>query len=103
MSNNNWLFFELKKTNAKLDYEYEPLINVEVDGEKVGIYTPTSDEYRVTADVVQKAADLGAKIIAYSKLWCGATYEGEEHGKLVGVKVMPYGALFAYLKRKGIS
>ncbi|MGH6613666.1 hypothetical protein [Sphingomonas sp.] len=66
------------------------------------VYCPDSDEYRVTADVVDKAVDLGANIIAYGS-WCDATVEGKLRAKAKGVSVVRYAGLFAFLRNKGVS
>jgi hypothetical protein len=81
----------------------DPVIAITFGGRIERVYCPDSDEYRVTADVVRKAKDLGATIVAYSSSWCEATYEGKHYAKDLGIHVMPYAALFAYLKRKGVK
>ena len=64
---------------------------------------PDSDEYRVSADVVEKAAGLGATIVAYSSSWCEATVEGKDHARARGISVLPFAGLFGYMNRKGVT
>jgi hypothetical protein len=96
-----WLYDQLReKSNATLDGG-NPILTVEFGDRTERVYCPDSDEYRVTAAVVEKAADLQATIIAYSQQWCGVTEEGKEYAKEVGVHVMPNRSFFAYLREKG--
>jgi hypothetical protein len=72
-----WLYDQLsEKSNATLDGG-NPILTVEFGGRTERIYCPDSDEYRVTAAVVEKAADLQVTIIAYIQQWCGVTEEGK--------------------------
>jgi hypothetical protein len=61
-----------------------------------------TDEYAVTGDVVKKAHDNGATIIAYAS-WCQVNYEAKRYGRELGLTVMAHAELFAYLKREGVS
>jgi hypothetical protein len=95
------LWQELSKNSNAVTDGGNPVLGISFNGKTEYVYCPTSDEYRVTADVARKAADLGATIIAYGS-WCDATYEAKQYAKKLGVTIMPYGALFAYLRRKGV-
>ncbi|KXV49876.1 MULTISPECIES: hypothetical protein [Acetobacteraceae] len=99
----NWLQQELaQKSNARTD-SGDPILTVFLPtGREERIYSPDSDEYRVSADVVEKAARLGATIVAYSSMWCGVTIEGKEHAKTQGISIIPFAGLFGYMKRKGV-
>lgn len=97
-----WLSTQLMNTNAVIDEE-NSILSVTFAGRTERVYSPDSDEDPVTADVVRKAKDLGATIIAYSSSWCDATYEAKRYAKSLGVSVMPFNAFFAYLKNKGVA
>ncbi|UVO55748.1 hypothetical protein [Sphingomonas sp. SUN039] len=98
-----WLRGELARgTDATTD-DGDPILTVYLDGGKEArIYCPEPDEYQVCADVVQKASDLGATIVAYGS-WCDASVEGKMHAKEIGLSVVPYAGLFAFLRRNGVS
>lgn len=98
----SWLSEQLMSTDAAIDGGI-PILAVTFAGRTERVYCPDSDEYRVTADVVRKAKDLGATVIAYSSTWCDATYEAKRYAKDLGVSVMAYNAFFAYLKHKGVK
>lgn len=88
--------------NAKND-DGDPVLTIYFeDGGSVKIYCPSSDEYRITADVVEKASELGANMITYGS-WCDVTVEGKMHAKAKGISVVRYGGLFAFLRGKGVS
>ena len=97
-----WLNDQLRSTSDAIVDGGDPILTVEFAGRTERVYSPDSDEYRVTADVIEKAADLGATIIAYSNTWCDATYEAKRYAKERGIEVMPFGSFFAYLKRYGV-
>jgi len=97
-----WLYQQLQGgSNVAVDGS-DPILSVTFDHRTERVYCPTSDEYLVTAEVIQKAKDLGATIIAYG-YWCGVTYEAKQYGKKNGIAVMPYGGFFAYLKKHGVT
>jgi hypothetical protein len=98
----SWLSAQLMNTSAVTD-RGDPILSVTFAGRTERVYCPNSDEYRVTADVVRKAKDLGGTIIAYSSTWCGATEEAKRYAKSLEVNVMPFNAFFAYLRRKGVE
>jgi hypothetical protein len=98
-----WLNQQLVSTSdAEIDGG-NPILAITFGGRTERVYCPDSDEYRITADVARKAKDLGATIIAYSSSWCEATYEGKQYAKDLGIHIMIFAALFAYLKRKGVK
>jgi hypothetical protein len=104
MSNNQWLYSEIVKGyEAELSPRYDPLIEMTIEGQRVGIYTPDVDEYIVNSDVVEKASELGATIISYSSSWCSTTAEAQQHARKLGITIMPHRSLFAYLRRAGIK
>lgn len=90
-----------KLTRAATD-NGNPVLTIHTNSGDLRVYSPDSDEYRVTADVVEEARDLGADIIAYAESWCGVTVEGEEYGKKVGVEIMPFASFFKLLRRRGV-
>jgi hypothetical protein len=98
----SWLSAQLMNTDAVIDGG-DPILSVASAGRTERVYCPNSDEYRVTADVVKKAKDLGATIIAYSSTWCEATYEAKRYAKSLNVSVMPFNAFFAYLRSRGVE
>jgi hypothetical protein len=98
-----WLSQQLmSKSDAVVDGG-NPILAVTFAGRTERVYSPGSDEYRITADVVRKAKDLGATVIAYSATWCGTTYEAKDYAKTLDVSIMPFSGFFAYLKRKGVK
>ena len=98
-----WLRRELALSDARID-SGDPILSVILpNGREERIYCPESDEYRLSADVVEKAAGLGATIVAYSSNWCEATVEGKDHARARGVSVLPFAGLFAYIKSKGVT
>lgn len=96
-----WLRDQLVEKNVIVD-NGNPVLSVTFAGRTERVYCPDSDEYRITADVVAKAKELGATIIVYSTKWCGITAEGKLHAKNIGIYAMPYNAFFAYLRSKGV-
>ena len=81
----------------------DPVLTINADGGLIRVYSPDPDEYRVSADVVEKARHLGANVIAYSKAWCGVTLEGAEYGRAVGVDIMPFAEFFQMLRNRGVA
>lgn len=98
-----WLRDKLGGYNNVIVDGGDPILSVSFKGRTERVYCPDPDEYRVTADVVEKARRLDATIIAYASTWCGSTYEGSEYGRNNGVRVMPYADFFAYLKQCGVE
>lgn len=98
-----WLNSALKKLSGIATDGANPILGIEFAGRTESIYCPDPSEYRVTAEVVQKAHDLGATIIAYSDLWGAGTHESKGYAKELGITVMPYKALFGYLRRYGVG
>lgn len=80
----------------------DPILTIQTDRGLLRVYSPESSEYRVNADVVEKARDLGADIIAYADLWCGVTVEGKEHGRRRGIDIMPFADFFRMLGQRGV-
>jgi len=100
----SWLRRELAQSSDVCTDDGDPILSVILpDGRVERIYCPDSDEYRVSADVVEKAAGLGATIVAYSSNWCEATIEGKDYAKVRGLSVLPFAGLFGYMKRKGVT
>lgn len=98
-----WLRNKLEGASGVKTDGGDPILTIVLDaGREERIYCPDSDEYRVTADVVDKAVDLGATIIAYGS-WCDTTVEGKLRAKEKGASVLRFGGLFAYLISKGVS
>ena len=100
----SWLRRELTQSSDARTDDGDPILSVILPtGREERIYCPDSDEYRVSADVVEKAAGLGATIVAYSSHWCEATVEGKDHAKARGISILPFAGLFGYMKRKGVT
>lgn len=100
----SWLRRELAQSSDARTDSGDPILTIILpNAREERIYCPDSDEYRVSADVVEKAAGLGATIVAYSSNWCEATVEGKDHAKVRGINVMPYAGLFGYMKRRGVT
>jgi hypothetical protein len=97
-----WLCNELQRASDALTDGGNPVLTVRLESKDLRIYCPDSSEYIVDSDVVEKAIELGASIVAYSSAWCRASYEAQEYGSGQGVQVMPYGALFALLRTQGV-
>ena len=97
-----WLARQLRQATNAIVTEKGPILAVSYSGFTDYVYCPTTDEYRVTADVAHKAKELGASVIAYASTWCNSTHEAKEYAKTLGVSIMPYGAYFAHLKKKGV-
>lgn len=99
----SWLRQELARSSDARTDGGDPILSVILpNGREERIYCPESDEYRVSADVVEKAVRLGATIVAYSSSWCGVTVEGKDHATTVGISILPFAGLFGYMKRKGV-
>lgn len=98
--NNYWLMGQIAaKANVKSVREVGVAVEFSTKTSSYLVYTPNSDEYRVTADVVDKALEAGASIVTYSTSWCAHTEEGKDRGKEIGVQVMPHGAFFRRIDR----
>jgi hypothetical protein len=98
-----WLRDKLAKESDAITDGGDPVLTIDHSSGTVRVYCPTSDEYAVDADVVEKALGLGANVIAYATTWCSATYEAKAYGKAKGVDVIPYAGLFGFLRRKGVT
>jgi hypothetical protein len=98
--NNYWLIQQIAgKANVKSVREVGIAVEFVTDGGTYVVYTPNSDEYRVTADVIDQAKEAGATMVSYSTAWCGNTDEGKARGREIGVLVMPHGAFFSRIDR----
>lgn len=80
----------------------DPILTIRTDHGALRVYSPEPTEYRVNADVVEKARGLGADMIAYAESWCGVTVEGGEHGRRLGVELLPFKAFFRMLGQRGV-
>jgi hypothetical protein len=99
----NWLRTAIDETSSAVSDGGDPILAISFEGLVERVYCPNSSEYNVDSDVVEKARDLGATVIAYSNTWSGATVEARIYGKRNGISVMRYAEFFAYLRRKGVS
>ena len=61
------------------------------DGKRMVLYCPTTNEYEINIQIIQKASRMGTNILAYPTQWCRATREAIEHGRTLGIKVIPFG------------
>ena len=98
-----WLRTKLASGSDAVTDGGDPVLTITHNGGTVSVYCPDPDEYAVNADLVDKAAGLGANMIAYATTWCLATYEGKAYGRSKGVEVVPYGGLFAFLRKRGVE
>lgn len=97
-----WLISQLAGKSGVTTDNGNPLLTVEFAGRRETIYCPDPEEYKATAEVVDKAHGLGATIIAYSETWGASTYEAKRYAKELRVSLMPYKALFGYLAAHGV-
>jgi hypothetical protein len=98
MSNNYWLFYKLKHIpGVFLQAQFDPLIVAEKNGTEYRIYTPSSTEYMIDVDIVQKAREMDANVISFPTKWCRASSEAISYGKLHKIQVIPHGKLFEIL------
>lgn len=97
-----WLNERLRNGRAITTDGGSPILTVNFHDRTERIYCPNSTEYRVTAEVVNKAKELGATIVAYSSAWCGTTYEAKQYAKKKGIIIMHYASFFAYLREHGV-
>lgn len=97
-----WLNKQLAAMSGVSTDSGNPVLTVEFSDRRERIYCPDPSEYKATAEVVDKAHQLGATIVAYSETWGDSTYEAKQYAKQLSVSLMPYKALFAYLKRYGV-
>jgi hypothetical protein len=97
-----WLNKQLAAMSGVVTDSGNPVLNINFAGRREQIYCPDPSEYKATAEVVEKAHQLGASIIAYSESWGEGTYEAKQYAKQLKVVLMPYKALFAYLNRYGV-
>lgn len=98
-----WLRQTLARGSDAVTDGGEPVLTITHNAGTVRVYCPEPEEYAVNVDVVEKAAELGADMIAYATTWCRVTHEGKAHGDLRGVNVVPFAGLFAFLRRNGIA
>jgi hypothetical protein len=97
-----WLDKQLATMSGVLTDNGNPVLTIEFAGRRERIYCPDPSEYKATAEVVHKAHQLGATIIAYSETWGEGTYEAKQYAKQLKVSLMPYKSLFAYISRYGV-
>lgn len=98
---NYWLYSQLKdQPHLEVDSNYHELVTVRYNGKVYKIYSPSSAEYIITIDVVQKIEALGGNTISFPTSWCQASREAILYGKRHGVTVLPHGALFSVLDAK---
>ena len=99
-SNNYWLHKQLQAIQGLVvAAECVPLITVSHHGREYRIYTPTPNEYIITADIVDKVRELGGNVISYPTTWCRASSEAIGHGRTLGIEVIPHGRLFELMGR----
>jgi hypothetical protein len=72
-SSSRWLCEQLGGiAGVTVEMGAAPLIIAEHNGRSYRIYTPTSDEYIVSVDVVDKVKGLGGDVISYAS-WSRVT------------------------------
>jgi hypothetical protein len=95
---NYWLYNKLKEIqHLDVDSNHSKLVTVKCYGIEHKIYTPSSAEYLITIDIVQKVIEMGGDTISYATAWCEASREAIIYGKQNGISVLPHGALFKKL------
>ena len=97
-----WLNKQLSTMSGVVTDSGNPVLTIEFAGRSERIYCPDPSEYKATAEVVDKAHQLGATIVAYSETWGEGTYEAKEYAKKVKISLMAYKSLFGYLSRYGV-
>lgn len=100
MSENNWwLHKQLTALGANVAAAQKPLVRLSHNNKLYLIYTPNSDEYIITVDIVDEVKRMGGTTISYPTSWCKASREAVQYGRTVGVEILPHGALFAMVKK----
>lgn len=100
-SNNYWLFTELKaKFPGIVGDQFDPYISVTQNQDSLKIYSPASEEYIISAEVVEHVASIGANTISYPSWSVGPTDAALEVAKSNGIKIMKLGALLGMLTRR---
>lgn len=94
-----WLNGKLREKDYVVEYDGGQVLTVTLPDAVEKIYCVNSDEYRVTASVVESALAANATTVAYAGMWASPTVEGKSYAETVKIKVMQYGALFGYLDR----
>lgn len=94
-------YLRQKLAGADMD-NGDPILTIRTDNGALRVYSPDPAEYRVNADVVEKAHALGANIIAFAETWCGTTVEAAEHGQMLGIEILPFAVFFKLLRRRGV-
>jgi hypothetical protein len=85
-----WLFNKIKDKNT-CRFLNENCLEIDLDGNKIIVFCPTSDEYEITTAIVQKAKNMNATLLAYPHQWCKATSSAISYSKSVGIDIMPFG------------
>lgn len=98
-----WLWQQLSGVSGVQIGKPEVILEISFADKIEKIYCPSSDEYIISADIVEKAKELGATIIAYGTTWSTPTIEAVQHGKTFKISILGYSQLFAYLRRKGVN
>jgi len=98
-----WLWQQLSVASGIRVGKPEIVLEVSISEKTEKIYCPSSDEYIISAEIVEKAKELGATIIAYGTTWSRPTIEAIQHGKTLKISILGYSQLFAYLRRKGVN
>ena len=103
MPNNSWLFEKLKEDyQIDLAPQYEPTINFSIGGFSFRVYTPAPRDYIVSADVVERAIQAGANVIAYASSWAEPTIEGKNYADENGLRIFSYREFFQFIKKSGV-
>lgn len=97
--NNQWLYLQITEIKGIcVSNDYSNLVQVTKGDVNYNIYAPTSDEYIITIDVVQKVIALGGNIISFPKFWCRPSQEALRYGNLFGIRIMSHSQLLRELK-----
>ncbi len=97
-----WLKDELTNAQNIEIEEQNHLLITRFANKTEKIYYPDPQEYIVSADIVQKAKNLGATIICYPTAWSQPTAEAKGYAKKLNIKLLKNAAFFAYLRRGGV-
>lgn len=98
-----WLRKELASTTDAILGGDDTALTLQLPERVEVVYYPDSDEYIISADIIQKAKESGATIVVYPTAWSKPTFEAQKYAKKLNISIMSNAQFFAYLKRKGVK
>lgn len=98
-SNNNFLYRVLgDDLRIKIDKNWDPILSIEYPGGNYRIFCPPSDDYIVTVEVVDKAIDFDATVIAYTESWQKLSPAAESYAAEMEIIMIEYKRLIGLIK-----